>query len=205
MYHWSEAASRNQGPILEVLRDVLYPERFWRVLEIGTGTGQHAIYFTRHLQHIEWQTSDLPHNHDAIALTLQAHSHARVNPPLALEASTLATIDVACDAVYTANTCHIMSWPDVLQMFEHVGAMLPPSGRFVVYGPFHAGGQPTSESNYRFDQYLSQANPRQGVRNREDIAWLANRHGLSLIRCIEMPANNQILVFEKRSDAFAGA
>jgi len=202
MAHWSEAADRNRHPILDVLREVLPATHDWRVLEIGSGTGQHAVYFTEQLPHLDWQTSDLQANHKAIRSTLEKHASTRVKHPLELEAATIGCLPSEYDAVYTANTCHIMSWDNVRKMFAQTGTLLQPEGRFVLYGPFHVGNQATSESNHRFDHYLSQVNPRQGIRNREDIAVLADTAGLSLIKRFDMPANNQMLVFEKRARAF---
>ncbi|NNF15681.1 MAG: DUF938 domain-containing protein [Gammaproteobacteria bacterium] len=199
MQHWSEAAARNQWPILEVLRKVLPLEQPVRVLEIGSGTAQHAVCFAQYLDNLEWQPSDLEENFPAIIQTLAQHPHPRVRSPLVLSARSLAAHRADTDVVYTANTCHIMAWSDVQHMVANVGRLLAPGGRFLIYGPFLVGGQPDCESNYRFDQYLSQVNPHQGLRGREDIAWLADRHGMSLVARFGMPANNQMLVFEKRS------
>ncbi len=202
MSGWSEAAARNQSPILEILRTLMPPSEKKRVLEIGSGTGQHAIHFGKELPYIEWQTSDLVANHEVIRDTLESVNLPNVHLPVALEAGTLIENAPTCDVVYTANTCHIMSWENAMTMIEAVGQLLPESGVLIIYGPFNVGGQATSESNLRFDHYLSLSNPRQALRNREDIAWTADAASMSLTCCLAMPANNQLLVFEKRRKGF---
>lgn len=197
-YQWSKPAERNQRPILAVLKTLLSPSRHWRVLEIGSGTGQHAIYFTDALSNLEWFTSDLIASHDSINALLELAGNPRVHRPRELDASTLNTFDEPVDVIYTANTCHIMSWEQVKAMMQNAGELLPVGGLFIVYGPFHVGGQATSEGNYRFDHALSQANPWQGIRDRAHVVRQADGAGFSLTHCIQMPANNQLLVLERR-------
>ncbi len=197
-YLWSTAAERNQEPILTVLRDLLSPDRTWRVLEIGSGTGQHAVHFTNGMPNLEWYTSDLIASHDTINAYLDVAGNSKVHRPLEISATSLATCTLEIDAIYTANTCHIMSWPQVKTMLRNAGSVLPVGGLLIIYGPFHVGGQPTSMGNFRFDQALSQANPWQGVRDREHVVRQADGAGFSLTGWYAMPANNQLLVLERR-------
>lgn len=197
---YSEAAARNQAPILEQLRMLLSPDRSYCVLEIGSGTAQHAIHFVQALPQLVWFASDLINNHAGIQCALARVELPRLIGPLDVDARSLAQLDLQPDVIYTANTCHIMSWSNVQHLVANVAQKLRPQGRFIVYGPFNVGGLPTADSNYRFDQYLSQNNPDSGLRGREEMAWLADHHGLSLTDCISMPANNMLLVFERRAD-----
>lgn len=189
MKPFSEAAARNRAPILAVLKRA-FGDRT-RVLEIGSGTGQHAAYFAAALPHLAWQASDVAENLPGIREWLSDP------PPLELDVDRpFPRIDA--DAVFSANTCHILSWPQVERMVQGVAALLPPGGVFVVYGPFHYGGKPTSESNARFDAMLRARDPASGVRDLEAVCALAQRHGLALEEDHAMPANNRLLVFRKR-------
>jgi hypothetical protein len=194
MKRFSDACERNREPILGVLRRVFADRR--HVLEIGAGTGQHAAYFAPALRHLAWQPSDVAENLPSIRLWRE-----EVQTPLLLEPIEL-DVDaplpaVRADAVFSANTCHIMSWPQVERMFTSVGALLPRGGVFALYGPFHYNGKPTSPSNAEFDAWLRERDSRSGVRNFEDLRELGKRHGLALEEDNAMPANNRLLVFRK--------
>ncbi len=199
-YRWSKPAERNKEPILVHLQRLLAPPRKWRVLEIGSGTGQHALHFTRCMPNLEWFTSDLIANHETINALLDAAGNASVHRPVELSASTLDSYEQPIDVIYTANTCHIMSWTQVKAMLRNAGKLLPIGGLLIIYGPFHVGGQATSEGNYRFDQSLSMVNPWQGIRDREHVVLQADGAGFSLIEWHDMPATNQLLVLERRRD-----
>ena len=161
------------------------------MLEIGAGTGQHAAYFAANLPQLVWQASDVADNLPDI------RQWVADPPPIALDVGRpFPQLDI--DAAFTANTCHIVSWPQVERMFEGVAALLPAGGVFAVYGPFHRGGQPTSESNARFDATLRRRDPASGVRDYEAVCALATREGLALEEDNAMPANNRLLVFRKR-------
>ena len=187
MKPFSEASERNREPILAVLKRVFAERRL--VLEIGSGTGQHAAYFAPELPHLVWQTSDVAENLPAI------RQWAPNPPPLELDADGTWP-DVAADAVFSANTCHIMSWPQVERMFEGIGRIRTLQ-TFCLYGPFNYGGRHTSESNARFDAMLRGRDPASGLRDVEAIAALAARNGLTLQEDNAMPANNRLLVFRK--------
>ncbi len=148
---YSAACDRNRDPILAVLREHFADRK--HVLEIGSGTGQHAVYFAAALPHLTWQTSDRPENHDGIRLWLDDAALPNVLPPLALDARG-PWPPLSYDAVFTANTLHIMSWPEVEALFAGLPAVLADDARLVIYGPFNYGGQFTSASNTQFNETL---------------------------------------------------
>ncbi len=192
---FSQASANNWQPILAVLRQHL-PAR-GRVLEIGSGTGQHAVSFGTALPDLTWQTSDLPENHWGIERWIAEAGLGNVLPPLALDVRAEPWPDVATDAVFSANTAHIMGWPAVEAMFAGVGRLLQPDGRFLLYGPFSDGGRHNSPSNEAFDQNLRRRDPAMGVRDLDQLRPLAQRAGLRLAAEVAMPANNRILIWEK--------
>lgn len=184
---YSKACERNREPILAVLTRVFADRR--RVLEIGSGTGQHAAYFARALSHLEWQASDVAEHLSGIRMWGVEPIELDVDQPWPA---------VDADAAFSANTAHIMSWAQVQRMFEQLGRLLPAGGLFALYGPFHYGGAPTSDGNAHFDAMLRARDAESGVRNFEDICSLAQRCGLALLEDNAMPANNRLLVFRKR-------
>jgi hypothetical protein len=190
MKPFSEASERNRAPILEVLKRVLSKSRF--VLEIGSGTGQHAACFALELPHLVWQASDVAENLPGI------REWVFDPPPIELDVDQ-EWPKLEADAVFSANTCHILSWPQVERMFEGIGK-IPTLKIFCLYGPFNYGGKHTSESNARFDAMLRAGDPASGVRDFERINALAERVGLSLAEDNAMPANNRLLVFQKQLD-----
>jgi len=196
MKPYSQSCEENQAAILAVLRDVFAERR--RVLEIGSGTGQHAVYFARHMPHIFWQTSELLDNHPGIAAWLDEASLPNVTAPLTLDVENKPWPMIDADAVFTANTVHIISWQQVEALFSGVGALLPEGGVFALYGPFNYGGRFTSESNARFDLWLKSRDPLSGVRDFEALDALARTAGLILTHDYEMPANNRTLVWCKQ-------
>ena len=187
MKPFSEASERNRAPILAVLKRV-FKDRT-RVLEIGSGTGQHAAYFAPELPHLVWQASDVADNLPGIRQWL---SHPA---PIELD------VDqpwprVDADAVFSANTCHIMSWPQVERLFEGIGK-IQSLKTFCLYGPFNYHGKHTSESNARFDAMLRARDPASGLRDFESISALAKAAGLTLQEDNAMPANNRLLVWKR--------
>lgn len=188
MKEFSEPAERNREPILAILKRIFADRR--RVLEIGSGTGQHAAYFAPELPHLTWQASDVAANLPSI------RAWRAEPPPIELDADKpFPRVDA--DAVFSANTTHIMSWPQVERTFAGVGALLPPRGVFALYGPFNYGGRHTSESNARFDAMLRHRDPLSGLREAEAIVALAERHGMAREEDNAMPANNRLLVFRR--------
>ena len=192
---FSAACERNREPILAILRGLL--EHATNVLEIGSGTGQHAVYFGAALPHLSWQTSDVPSNHASIHAWLQEERPDNVLPPLTLDVASTDWPPGPFDAVFTANTCHIMAWDDVCAMFAGAARVLCPGGVFCVYGPFNYGGKFTSESNAMFDMSLKAQAEHMGIRDFEEIDRLAQQHALSLQADHAMPAHNRLLVWRK--------
>lgn len=192
---YSESCDQNREPILAVLRETFADRSY--VLEIGSGTGQHAVYFGAALPHLRWQTADIPLHHPGIRAWLVEAALPNVLPPIALNVSHLNWRNGRYDAVFSANTLHIMSESDVAQFFVGVGEVLEVGGVLAVYGPFNYNGQYTSESNARFDGWLKQRDPASGVRDFEAVDALARAQGLVLQWDIAMPANNRSLVWKK--------
>jgi SAM-dependent methyltransferase len=192
---FSAACERNSEPILAVLRQALAGSR--RVLEIGSGTGQHAVYFAAALPHLLWQCSDLPANHPSIIGWQQYAQLPNVLPPLVLDVAGADWPAGPFDAVFSANTCHIMAWHQVQAMFAGVGRLLPPAGMLCIYGPFNYGGAFTSASNAHFDAVLKQQAGHMGIRDFEAIDALAVAQGLMLQLDHDMPANNRLLLWRR--------
>ncbi|MFN3716430.1 MAG: DUF938 domain-containing protein [Thiobacillus sp.] len=190
---WSESCEQNRDPILAVLREVFADRRY--VLEIGSGTGQHAVYFGAELRHLAWQTGDVPLAHSGIRQWLEEAALPNVLPPIALDVNQTNWHNGRYDAVFSANTLHIMSWAEVERCFDGIAAVLEPGGVLAVYGPFNYNGRFTSESNARFDVWLKSRNPASGVRDFEAVNALARARGLKLDRDVSMPANNRTLVW----------
>lgn len=190
---FSQACENNKEPILAVLRDVF--ESTTTVLEIGTGTGQHAVHFARALPHLQWQPSDHP---DAVHLSQRRLDQAalpNVSPLLNLDVSATPWPISEFDGVFSANTAHIMAWPEVEQMFRGIGHRLRRNGALCLYGPFNYQGSFTSDSNRQFDQRLRARAPQMGIRDLDELNTLARAEGLLLEDDIAMPANNRLLVF----------
>lgn len=191
----AESCLRNQDPILEQLLPLFADRK--RVLEIASGTGQHAVHFGRAMPHLQWQSSELPVNHAGIHAWLEDAALPNVLPPVHLDVSEANWPVEAVDAVFNANTVHIVSWPAVQSMFAGIGQVLAAGGVLVLYGPFNYDGAFTSESNARFEQWLKNRDPLSGIRDFEAICELAAQQGLQLRDDIAMPANNRLLVWRK--------
>jgi len=187
------AASRNRDAILTVLRDEL--DGSMSLLEIGSGTGQHAVYFGKALPQVCWQTSDRLENHGGISAWLADAALENVLAPVDLDVLQCSTVSGDYDAVFSANTAHIMSYPAVECMFGIVGRVLSGGGVFCLYGPFNIDGEFTSESNARFDQSLKSQNPEMGIRELADLDGLAKESGLERAKRYAMPANNMMVVW----------
>jgi cyclopropane fatty-acyl-phospholipid synthase-like methyltransferase len=193
---FSEACERNQAPILSVLREV-FADRT-RVLEIGSGTGQHAVHFARALPHLVWQASDVAQHLAGIGAWRAEAALANLPEPIELDLNSDPWPSVAADAVFTANTLHIVSWPEVQTLFERVSRILPPRGVLAVYGPFNYAGRYTAQSNAQFDSMLRSRDPGSGIRDFEAVDALAAAQGLVLERDVAMPANNRSLVWVRK-------
>ena len=198
MKPYSEACERNRAPILEILREV-FADRS-SVLEIGSGSGQHAVYFGAGLPHLTWQTSDVPDNHAGIKAWVEEARLPNVLPPLALDVNSDDWPRQRYDAVFSANTLHIVAWQEAGRMFSGIGRILAPGGILAIYGPFNYGGRYTSDSNARFDEWLKARDPASGIRDFENVDALAGSYGFRLERDSPMPANNRTLIWRRLSD-----
>ncbi len=196
MKQYSEACDQNRDPILTVLKDEL--AGCHKVLEIGSGTGQHAVYFGKRLPHLSWQTSDVDSSHASINAWLDDAQLPNVGQPLSLDVSEQHWPDDEYDGVFSANTTHIMSCSQVITMFAGIGKLLKQGGVFCLYGPFNYNGEFTSESNERFDNWLKMRDPLSGVRNFENLEQLARSGDMLFRQDYEMPVNNRLLVWKKQ-------
>jgi cyclopropane fatty-acyl-phospholipid synthase-like methyltransferase len=189
----SPAAERNREPILDVLRREFSDCR--RVLEIGSGTGQHAVWFAAEMPWLTWQTSDREQNHQGINAWIDTAKVENVRRPLALDVQEPADIAGTYDAIFSANTAHIMSIAAVRDMFGLASELLERDGKFCLYGPFNRNGEFTSDSNRRFDESLRVQNPEMGIRNIEELDDFAGSVNLARLRFFAMPANNNLVVW----------
>lgn len=191
---YAPACERNREPILAVLRDRFADSR--NVLEVGSGTGQHAVHFAAAMPWLSWQCSDRAEHLPGIRLWLDEAGLPNTPVPIELEVGG-AWPGGRFDAVFSANTLHIMGWPEVVRFFDGIGAVLDAGGVLAVYGPFNYGGEYTSDSNREFDAWLKARDPRSGIRDFEAIGALARAIGLTLVEDVAMPANNRTLVWRR--------
>lgn len=189
------ATERNRDPILAVLRRHFADRR--RVLEIGSGTGQHAVHFAAALGHLCWQCSDVAENLPGIRAWLDAAALANTPSPVDLDVNASWPTQ-RFDAAFSANTLHIMGWSEVERMFAGLNGVLDADAVLVIYGPFNVGGRFTSESNAAFDASLRAADPRRGIRDLEAVDALARGIGFKRVEDVAMPANNRSLVWRRR-------
>jgi len=191
------AAERNKGPILEVLRRVLPPQGL--VLEIASGTGQHAAHCAAHLPGLVWQPSDRDAGAHASITAWAAHGGlSNVRPPLTLDVTQEPWPLERANAIVCINMIHISPWDASIGLMRGAERLLPPGGVLYLYGPYKRGGAHTAPGNAAFDESLRQQNPAWGVRNLEDVAALASRHGFDLEEVVEMPANNLSVILRRR-------
>lgn len=191
----ASAALRNSQPILEVIRNEF--ENCETVLEIGSGTGQHAVFFASKMPWLGWQTSDVRENHDGINAWLEEAGLDNVKAPLELDVEKPFQSDDRFDAVFSANTAHIMNIEAVECMFRIAGESLIVGGMFCLYGPFNLDGEFTSDSNRRFDASLKMQNQAMGIRDLADLDAFAKANSLHRTSLYAMPANNMIAVWAK--------
>ena len=203
---YAESCERNSAPILQVLQHCLGQAR--SVLEIGSGTGQHAVHFAAAMPWLRWQASDhrdylprigqwldeagLPNTPPALELQAVLGSGLQPLPPLPVHDGA-----AGFDAVFTANTLHIMGWEEVQVVFAGLPMLMAPDALFIAYGPFNYNGAFTSDSNRTFDGWLKARDPRSGIRDFEAVDALARAQQLVLREDVAMPANNRCLVWQR--------
>ena len=195
----SEACLRNQAPIAAALKTLL-PDAT-RLLEIGSGTGQHAVFCAGELPHVIWQPSDLAQHHKGMKLWISEAALNNVLAPLVLDVDQewpdFDSIQ-KIDHVFTANTVHYIAHESVENMFSGISRLIPVGGLFMMYGPVNVNGEFTSEGNARLDEWLKTCvNPLAGIKDLASIERLAKDQGLALIDNLAMPANNRLLIFQK--------
>ncbi|MED5442908.1 MAG: DUF938 domain-containing protein [Pseudomonadota bacterium] len=197
MERYSSAAEKNKGPILEALRERL-PLRA-HVLEVGSGSGQHALHFTEALPKLRWQPTERHDGLTALAANLAAVGRATILPPLALDLVSGPWPAGPFDAVYAANVMHIVSVPLGEALLRGAASVLREGGQLLLYGPYKFGGTFTTESNAEFDRWLKAQDPASGVREFEAVARVAETAGLELGDNRAMPSSNQLLCFFRRA------
>ncbi len=197
MKPFSQACENNKGPILAILERVFADTR--RVLEIGSGTGQHAAHFAPRLPHLAWQTSDLAENHPGINAWIDDCGAVNLARPLVLDVFGQGWPAGPFDGFFSANTCHIMPWEGVVAMFAGLRRCATADAVLALYGPFKYGGAFTTPSNAAFDRHLKDYAPHQGIRDIEAVQSVAGDSGFILTEDNPMPANNQLLVFRREA------
>ena len=188
------SCERNQGPILDVLKGCFSDRK--QVLEVGSGTGQHAVFFAAAMPWLTWQTADMAENLPGIRLWLEDAQLPNLPSPIELQAAG-PWPEGPYDAVFSSNTLHIMGWPDVQKLFAALDGVMAKDAVLALYGPFNYGGQFTSASNAEFDVWLKQRSAASGVRDFEAVNALAESIGLKLLADHAMPANNRTLVWRR--------
>jgi cyclopropane fatty-acyl-phospholipid synthase-like methyltransferase len=193
MLPFSEACERNKEPILAVLRTA-FADRA-QVLEIGSGTGQHAVHFAAALKHLTWHPTEQLKYLPDLSSRIKLEGSPNLRAPTMLDVNQSVWPLPSADAIFTANTLHIMGWAEVQAMFRGLHAVLTARGILCIYGPFRYGGRYTSESNRDFDRMLLERDALSGLRDINDLSSLAERYGLRLKEDHDLPANNRLLVF----------
>ncbi|MCH9696518.1 MAG: DUF938 domain-containing protein [Gammaproteobacteria bacterium] len=192
---FAPACERNREPILAILESAFQSVK--TVLEIGSGTGQHAVYFARNMPWLMWQPSDLKDNLTSIQAWSEEAGLGNLLPALELDVDQGQWPQQYFDAIFTANTLHIMSWNHVQMFMQNAAGRLNLNGYLGIYGPLNYNGQYTSSSNAQFDQWLKQQSQHSAIRNFEDMCVLAGQHALQCQHDHAMPANNRLLLFRK--------
>jgi cyclopropane fatty-acyl-phospholipid synthase-like methyltransferase len=193
---FSPACERNRDPILEILKQYITKEDR-RLLEIGSGTGQHAVYFAPNFPQVEWHPSDVPGNIPGMKLWFNEAKIQNIQIPVKLEIGQHEFPKLKYDVVYTSNTFHIMHWKECKTFMKMLGNRLREGSRVFIYGPFKYEGSFTSPSNEQFDQELKARDPASGIRSFEDVNNAMIKNGFELINDFDMPANNQMLVYNR--------
>lgn len=195
---FSKSADNNKDHILGVLKDCLKSGDV--VLEVASGTGQHAVHFTEHLPQITWQTTDVDMAHFGLEQTIAQISRPNLPDPKILDIAAWPSLEHAYDAVYSANCLHIIADELVPPYVAGAARSLQPGGAMMLYGPYKYGGEFTTPSNAQFNTFLTSNYPGGGIKDIETVIELARQNDMELEQDIAMPANNQFLIFRKASD-----
>lgn len=195
---FSQACENNKQPILAILRTAF--KDMQRVLEIGSGTGQHAVFFAEKMPHLFWQCADVKAHHEGIDAWITSANLPNIGHPLDLDVNGTWPAD-KYDGVFSANTLHIMGWPEVELFFSGVDSVLAADGVLVIYGPFNYDGRYTSDSNAQFDQWLAARDAKSAIRDFAAVNALAKAIGLELMEDNAMPANNRCLVWRRSGNS----
>lgn len=192
------SCDRNQEPIFEALLPLLKNKK--SLLEIGSGTGQHAIFMAPKLPHLTWTLSDLKGRHRGMSLWLREKLILNIRGPVHYEAGVTEFPNAlkSFDVVFTSNTLHIMPWTSCMNLFDDLGKNLEQDALFIAYGAFKYGGEFTTESNKEFESWLKERDPKAGLKDFEKIKDELKKRSFELLDDISMPASNQLLVFKKK-------
>lgn len=188
---FSQSSENNKDYILNVLKEAFQDTN--SVLEIGSGTGQHAVHFARNLPHLNWQPSDIEINLPGIGLWLYEAELPNIKEPVLLDVNKLPWEVGKFEGLFTANTLHIIAKAEIENFFQGIAQVLKDRGTLCIYGPFNYDGEYTSPSNERFDGWLYRQNPKSAIRDFEWVNSLAENVGLVLTQDHGMPANNRLL------------
>ena len=191
----SPSADRNKQAILEALQSLLAGDE--RILEIGSGTGQHACHIGSAMTNIVWQPTELAENLTGIKRWVEDAGCTNVLNPIALDLTSIDTTLKGFDVCFSANTLHIVSWQLVQALFKYAASAVDESGKLIIYGPFTVDGQHNSEGNRLFDEQLRTSDPHSGIRDLNDLNQLASVHGFRSASVVEMPANNKLLCWQR--------
>jgi cyclopropane fatty-acyl-phospholipid synthase-like methyltransferase len=197
MKPFSQACERNRIPILKVMQSLITSDDR-RLLEVGSGTGQHAVYLAPHFPHMIWVTSDVKENHHGIQLWLAESGAPNIIGPGEFKVGDDKFPNGNFDVVFTANTFHIMHWYQCEELMDMLGKNLSAGAKVLIYGPFNYNGKFTSPSNEEFDESLRKRDPLMGIRDFEEVVRYMEKRAFALLNDNEMPANNRLLVFEKK-------
>lgn len=192
---FSQACENNKKPILQIIQTIFCESA--TVWEIGSGTGQHACYFAQHLPHLIWQATDREDSLVGINSWVEDAGLPNLPKSLALNVSDPEWPCQKIEALFTANTLHIMSWQEIECFFTGLEKYLSERAKVIIYGPFNYNGHYTSGSNLQFDQWLKMRNPESGIRDFEAIEKRAKSANLIIINDFSMPSNNRLLVLQK--------
>lgn len=192
---FSQACENNKAPILTLLQQAF--ANCSQVLEVGSGTGQHAVHFAANLPHLCWQASDQPIYLAALAERIRRAALPNLPMPLVIDICTDPAPAQASAGVFTANTLHIMPWPVVTHFFSRLSELTESRATLCIYGPFNYNGQFSSASNQAFDESLKSRDSAMGIRDFEQVQALALQQGFNLLQDCTMPANNRLLWFVK--------